>query len=172
MGAYYMAAIENKTFNPHDTDNGMKLMEHSYLYNSYCCAIESMLLDKPQPLVWLCDYHEADETTELTWGICARTEYKPASPEYSDFKWPVYIINHTKKEFYNKQELAKLIEDEWKINPLPILTNSDKYAMGGGDYSPDDERRTTWCGDIIEVTLSKDKTKDYEDVTADVIFYE
>jgi hypothetical protein len=176
MGAYYMACIEGQIFDTHALDNGLKLMEHSYLYNNYCQAIEYKLLDNPKSLVWLCDYHEANEDTKLTWDNTEEVKTIAAPSTYTEHSPIVYIVNHSKGIYFEKSKLKKLCDEagiEWRIHPLPILCNSDRESMGGGDYHPDDSRRGTWCSDDISVhTSSNELIENFTDVTEDCIFQE
>jgi len=176
MGAYYEATIgegENaRRFCTHKTGNGLKLMEHSYISNDYCMVIMSMLLNKPQPLVWLCDYHEADDLTSLTWDNVKEFEGYDQTNHFE--KSNCYVFNHTKKLFINLGQLhnkGKAENDGWAIHPIPILCNSDERSRGGGDYHPEDSRRATWCGDLIETSKSP-RNIGYEDVTEDCWFTE
>lgn len=47
MGAYYEATIGEgknaKRFCTHEADNGLKLMEHSYISNNYCMIITTLM---------------------------------------------------------------------------------------------------------------------------------
>jgi hypothetical protein len=159
-------------YSTHSRDNGLKLMEHSYLENNYCKHIMSLLKNNPLPLIWLCDYHEADETTDLTWDLCEEDETDECIDSFTDDKY--FILNHTKKVFIDVEKLFKLYgeeaKEEWYIHPIPILCNSDTQSLGGGDYHPEDSRRATWCEDII--STSQEPEGEYKDVTEDVLFFE
>ena len=172
MGAYYKAVIDNSySVNPHKYDNGMKLMEHSYLGNNYCSAIENVLKTS-RLLVWLCDYHEKDETyPHGTWDDYEDKTVKEHSPLEKR-----YFINHTKEVYIDVEKLVRLskdISDEWVIHPLPILCNSERSSAGGGDYHKEDSRRATWCNDEIQVILALDEIHfNYTDCTEHCIFKE
>ena len=63
MGQYYKPCIlggNKKTVKAwmysHEYDNGLKLMEHSYIGNSFVSAFESLIKNKPQRVVWAGDY--------------------------------------------------------------------------------------------------------------------
>lgn len=175
MGAYYQATIEQEgeeaiRYNTHDAGSGLKLMEHSYISNEYVERIMSMLFDKSSLLTWVCDYTEG---TYLDWGK-TKEETKEKFLENSYEIMSTYIIlNHTQGL---KIDIKKLIclnkERMFIIHPLPILCNSEKKSMGGGDYHNDESLRGTWAGDEIEITYDENLNEEYEDVTEDVIFYE
>ena len=66
MGQYYKPILLKKNRKTpiafaycYDFGNGAKLMEHSYIGNSFVGFIETQLLNNPTPLVWAGDY--ADE---------------------------------------------------------------------------------------------------------------
>ncbi len=172
MGAYYAAAINETKYSTYLMDTGAKLMEHSYIENTYCKAVEAKLLNNPQKLVWLCDYHDPDpETTELDWET-TEDGFIELPDSYSNVTQR-YFINHTKKVYIDVAKLALMNQTEWKIHPLPILCNSDVESQGGGDYHRSDSRRALWCEDTIEVVLDKDLIPtDYVDVTTDSVFKE
>jgi len=166
MGAYYQAVIDEVMYDVHSTRNGAKIMEHSYLGNSYCKAIEYKLFNKPGKLAWICDYHIKDEICPLDWDL----PEDPIDLAPDDFV-VTFVINHTKKLYFDLNELTIAYGDvQWKIHPLPLLTNSNERSLGGGDYYPEDSRRATWCLDTIET--SNTKPEGYENVSKDVLFYE
>lgn len=173
MGAYYEATIGETRYDTHALDNGLKLMEHSYVENNYCMAIEYMLLDNPQSLVWLCDYHEADDKVSLTWDNTNEEAPKAAPDDFG--KENYYIINHDYDVYYDRNKLLELYketngEDSWAINPLPLLCNSDSDAQGGGDFHSSDIRRGIWAGDSIEIKM--DRPLNMDDITDKVVFVE
>lgn len=180
MGAYYEATLVDDEnvgvkFSTHDYDNGLKLMEHSYLGNNYCKHIMSLIHDNPMGIVWLCDYHEPDSISRLTWDT---TDEAPKQTERNDFPDDIYyIVNESDKLFIDIKKLEELYEmderaDNWHIHPIPILCNSDRHSLGGGDFHQEDSRRATWCEDKLFTTKEKPDTDAYEDVTADVLFFE
>jgi len=172
MGAYYNAGIENKDGNKRrfctwDMDQGAKLMEYSYIGNNYVAMVMEELLDSPKKLSWICDYSEDDY---YNWDVFPRHKKVAVETELQvlpDSNY--YIFNHTKKVMINISELTT--SDGWDIHPLPLLCNSEKEAAGGGDFYPEDSRRGTWLGDLIEVSFDK-KKYDYKDVTEDCVFVE
>ena len=159
-------------YGTHSRDNGLKLMEHSYLENNYCKHIMSLLEDNPQNLIWLCDYHESDDITELTWNDAENDDTNKCLDSFPDDKY--YILNHTQKLSIDVQKLLSLYKKEnkngWFIHPIPILCNSDTESQGGGDYRKKDSRRATWCED--EISTSKNQNTTFKDITEDVLFYE
>lgn len=70
MGQYYIPILLSEQggktvgcFYSHDYDNGLKLMEHSYLRNEFVNAVIAKALSIPKPVtfVWLGDYAELND---------------------------------------------------------------------------------------------------------------
>jgi len=151
-------------------------MEHSYLANDYCKYIISILKDNPKKLVWLCDYHDGKQNTQLTWNKTKQVNSFFMINSFEDDNY--WIINHTKKCYIDIKKLKYLYENSkqstnWNIHPIPILCNSDEYSQGGGDYHTPDSRRATWCEDLISSSKPyKDEFENFKDVTEDCLFFE
>ncbi len=178
MGAYYMASNNEYMYDFKD-GHFLKLMEHSYFYNDYVGGVLREYIDNPQPLVWLCDYYSSEDKEyspdiktwdEISKKIIPDIEVKEMRIIFEDF----YILNHTQKLFIDQRKLIKLYKAEGQkdffIHPIPILTNSNNSAMGGGDYYCEDSRRSLWRMNIIEI--KKTIPEGYVDVTEDSLFFE
>ena len=178
MGSYYEATIQREDGTPkryctHDVDNGLKLMEHSYIGNEYVDRIMSMLIGEPGRLSWVCDYSDEhiwcwDKTDEAS-----KEEFLEDSMRIE----PTYfILNHDEKQFIDIEKLEKIERKEsedWPINPITLLTNSSDSSLGGGDYHPEWSQRKSWDMHEIEVVLKEeDLPQDYRDITEDVAVYE
>ena len=67
MGQYYKPIILEPRggvkawFYSHEYGNGLKLMEHSYIGNSFCNAVENYLTNNPQRLVWAGYYADCEK---------------------------------------------------------------------------------------------------------------
>jgi hypothetical protein len=174
MGAYYEATIDGIRFDTHSMDNGLKLMEHSYLENDYCIAMEVILSEEPAEVIWLCDYHEPDGRTQRTWEntneLGVNNETKDS---VEDFKTKErFIINLDKKAYFSTKELMELSENEndWVIHPLPLLTNSDTESSGGGDYHEELSWRADWCED--KITVCFERPENMNNISKDVFLVE
>jgi hypothetical protein len=202
MGVYYMAAIGAgkvaMRYGSHGFRVGLKLMEHSYLDNPYCNFILGMVYQSPQPLVWLQEYHKAEEseddekketTTSLTWEAVEECPVIVAVANVcagNDF----YVLNHTKEVYIDMAELSALYaaahaakkpaeesEIRWNhaenrfapVHPVPLLCNSE---TSGDFYGDEDDRRSSWCGDVISTTMGIGKDQAYKNVTSDCLFFE
>lgn len=179
MGQYYYPAILGKEGDKtivlahlvaHDYDNGLKLMEHSYIGNKFVNAFESLLAPNSRyhksPVVWAGDYAEVDSDGLNVYDKCHNT-VKP-KPKYLivDEEFP-FIVNHTKKEFVDKRNVPQY-DDGWKIHPLPLLT-CEGNGQGGGDYWGEDSKSLigSWARDVISV--ESEVPEDYKEIIFDLV---
>lgn len=174
MGQYYHPIALGKKANSvkawwlaHDYDNGLKLMEHSYIGNHLCNAVERYLIDNPTRIVWAGDYADDEKGIEKNLYHIAgdRPSRKRAGDDTSDLPAGLFVVNHTKKEYYARDEVKGYMVSGWnnerwemKINPLALMT-CEGNERGGGDYHPRERDTTelvgTWARDLIEVTAAE-----------------
>lgn len=184
MGQYYRPCILSddkksvvKTVICYDFNNGAKLMEHSYVKNTFVgafCALidadaekEDGLLNGSfcgQPIVWCGDYAD-----ELDWTKRKEQNSKGEMVEvgdnyftlsedkqikFSDVK-PVfrrYAVNSTKNEFVDLNKAPEIEGWGAQIHALPLLTAMGN-GRGGGDYSGNLMALIgRWAGDVVVVT--------------------
>lgn len=139
MGQYYIPTILGHrygifaTLYAHDYDNGLKLMEHSYLGNDFVNAVSLKIYYQPMRVAWIGDYSDQpypeDDVKEREpyqrklmkaefMGIYSRVwnparNYKKIKPEpLSGFESPekfdgYYLINHTQKLYVDLGEYEK-----------------------------------------------------------------
>lgn len=164
MGQYYMPVIKRgnimRRVYSHDFDNGLKLMEHSYIGNNFVNIIANELVDNPAQLYWVGDYAEAgDFRSEAMYiRICGyawarKVKYRTTLENCNEeFDWSAdwYFINQTKKQYILMPK-----EGDWVINPISLLTAIGN-GRGGGDYDYDRcaDFVGAWAGD--KVYLSKE----------------
>lgn len=188
MGQYYKPInIDKKEFlNSHSFDNGLKLMEHSYIGNRFMEVVELLLIEKGRwykdRIVWAGDYADVEPDTEgqgykgkgenLYLLIDEEKGINPVAPyEIDKFKEENnlkdmsifrYIVNHTLKQFVDKERLVSF--DGWKIHPLSLLT-AEGNGRGGGDYheeNPDSNLVGKWAR--CSISLEKVKPEGYEEL--------
>lgn len=157
MGQYYKAAIvkdDKKTIvswmYTHDYGNGLKLMEHSYMKNTYVNTFENQLIGKPQRVVWGGDY--AANCTGRATSIYDRCkDSKKINPEVIEIpnKYK-FLVNHSKKLFVDKTKASPIPDWGEKIHPLPLLT-CEGNGQGGGDFRGSNDLVGTWSRDKISV---------------------
>lgn len=166
MGQYYHALIlaekaeADKEFiraaiHSHMYDNGMKLIEHSYIDSYFMCAVEFLLsplgMFYKSRLVWAGDYADPEpgnDTEENLHHLAKGKEYKPNHS--IDFCMIMeaynFIVNHTKKQYVTKTGRV--------YHPLSLLT-AEGNGRGGGDYHGSCEDLVgTWARDVISVDMA------------------
>lgn len=171
MGQYYLAVnLDRKEFvSPHDYDNGAKLMEHSYVGNSFLGVVEK-LLSPGQPwhktrLVWAGDYMDEGlfvepfgvkgelrsffPETNTTLYQFADNYFKSLDAELSFDDDLRYIVNHTKQQYCDK--LNTSTDQSYPIHPISLLTSSGN-GRGGGDFSDTSNTYVgSWAADVISM---------------------
>lgn len=191
MGQYYTPVLirdnseEIIRFNSWDYGNGLKLLEHSYIGNSFVETVAMQLYQNPARLAWVGDYagDYLEEFSEKKDTLSEFVEIESIeSPKY--FKTPKYditrnilmltIYNHTKKQYvdmYNYICFNSYMDGKWAtcLHPLPLLTAVGN-GYGGGDYHdcyPDYDKVGIWAGDLIEIApFSLEKSENYTDITS------
>ncbi|MCQ2739758.1 MAG: hypothetical protein MJ237_05980 [bacterium] len=149
-----------KGIEPHNT--GTKLMEHSYLTNSFVNRVMCALYRTPMQVVWAGDYadNEKNETKNL-FGL-VQEKYRFVINLFPFFGYR-YIINHDKMVYIDTR---KIKADKWgyRINPLPLLT-AEGNDRGGGDYRGiNKELCGTWARNVISTDNRKPDTMKYTEV--------
>ena len=157
MGQYYYPIILNSDGKivvwmcAHNYNNGLKLMEHSYLGNNFVSTFEFGLSPEgphyKSRVVWAGDYadKELDQEKNL-YQMC--DEYTMISPQVKETKMYRYIINHSKKQYVDKTKAPK--QENFALHPLPLLT-CEGNGRGGGDYRGESPLIGSWARDIISV---------------------
>lgn len=193
MGQYYMPLMISKnnvkrSALAHRFDNGVKLMEHSWIGNNFVNAVLHEMVDNPTRLAWLGDYSDSAVSEECNLGggyitnageFLQMFEYvwgEDSAPDCLPEDTPMfkldldhtdcYIVNVTKRCYidmdqYIKRNTYKTPYDEYNqcIHPLPLLTALGN-GMGGGDYrgKAGEENVGSWAFDEIYVTYLKPST--------------
>lgn len=177
MGQYYKPCIlqdDAKTIkawaNSHDYNNGLKLMEHSYIKNEFVGAIEKQLTPHgswyKSKIVWAGDYADNDEgDVNLYDKADESTKFvPPAGVVDKSYK---YLVNHSKKLFVNKTKIKSIPDCKGaKIHPLPLLT-CEGNGRGGGDFKGEHDLIGSWARDVISVEAVK--PLNYEEVVFDLV---
>lgn len=165
MGQYYKACFisEKKDkvkeyFDSWDTNNGTKLMEHSYIGNHFVMNVTYEMINSPKRLVWAGDYGDDVVEKNNYYMLCDNANKVETLYEIEMMKRALdantIYINHDKKEWFDlkKQTIPDIRGWGGIAHPLPILT-ADGNGRGGGDYDGAHmELVGTWKGDLIEVS--------------------
>ena len=170
MGQYYRQAIEQDgnldIFDAQTVNdwNGRKLMEHSWIGNSFMDAISERIHNKPANIVWCGDYpDEPQDFVTIDWinyeTIYPKDGREPQRleelPERFDYSHK-YLVNHTNKCYVDFDLYMSKCKDKdgWILHPLSLLTAVGN-GRGGGDYHEDcvDYYMVgAWAGNNIEIT--------------------
>lgn len=169
----------------HSYDNGLKLMEHSWMKNPFVQTFEKQLTRRGDHymsrVVWGGDYateepgvkiiDEGKEYEANLYSLCDdENEIRPDVTSTEDYP---YIVNHTKKVFVDKTKVPA-DADGWRIHPLPLLT-AEGNGQGGGDYFGKDPNEIigSWARDIISVEkenpIQTTGTMDYTEMVFDLV---
>lgn len=165
MGQYFhpTSLTQRAHLEPHDYDNGMKLMEHSWLYNkmlrAICYALQEGEAWYKHRIIWVGDYaggYLSSRCKECIKGTinysCPRYVKRIVgecdgrySNIYNEAKTIILDVP-TEKEFsdayyiknHNKNEYVdtRKLPDiyGWIVHPLPVLTAVGN-GLGSGDYT-------------------------------------
>jgi hypothetical protein len=139
----------------HDYNNGLKLMEHSYIGNNFVEAVESQLIPSgdwyQSRLVWAGDYADANFDDDTNYNSRGTDENKiNPKPLENSADYP-FICNFDTKQFVDKRKCtipAWEGADDLFIHPLPLLT-ADGNGRGGGDYRGSSNLVGSWIGNRI-----------------------
>lgn len=160
MGQYYYPVNldEEEYLCSHDYFNGLKLMEHSYIGNDFVETVEQLLTSgnpwQKTRIVWAGDYMDNGLFVDhYSKNLCkyAHDNFNKISPKFENLSIGRYLVNHTKKEFVDKNKLSI-----GEIHPLPLLTCSGN-GRGGGDYCRSNSYVGSWAGD--EISIEKEDLK-------------
>ena len=183
MGQYYTPVIikdkEIKTYRCYDFDNGAKLMEHSYIGNTFAESVVRELYHNKSRIAWVGDYADDSDTKPNGCDPFIKAENKseaylkvPQKINHWENSMFICYVNHTKKEWFIPCECVTPTEWGNFIHPLPLLTAIGN-GMGGGDYHGTCmERVGSWACDEIELTEWNDSLKQYKDISNEIKFKE
>lgn len=167
MGQYYKPTCIDKMENicAHDYDNGLKLMEHSYIGNSFVKEVEKLLSPGGRwhktRFCWAGDYTEGglflpegypiqDEKGYDINIYTVSEEIKPKKEDLSKRRGK-FLVNHTKEACLDLSKEISKDENSFIIHPLPLLTSTSN-GQGGGDYHGTYMNIVgSWMGDVISI---------------------
>ena len=170
MGQYYTPIIKNiegkvKTFDSRQYNNGLKLMEHSYMGNNFVAAVLNEL-EIPHQVWWLGDYAIFGDFKNKEFALYSkeRKRYQCSKtlrvqPTFENQEWVYnnfFLVNLIKREYI---QLASYDSQSWQICPFPLLTSVGNGKGGGDYYGINQDKVGIWAGDTILVS----KTCKYPD---------
>ena len=166
MGQYYLTAFilddgRIEVMHPHHYDNGLKLMEHSYVGNNYVNTVIQHLKDIGEcRMAHVGDY--SDDVIENMTGrkMCAKRAYKACWGKHreSNFIDPetmidkdVFIINEDKKEYIRAIQTCDWKTQHWIASFMLLIAMGN--GLGGGDYHGRNEDLVgRWACDRVRVS--------------------
>jgi hypothetical protein len=173
MGQYYFPVELEKMEHlySHDFGCGLKLMEHSWIENDMCQAVEMLLVEggrwDKHKIVWAGDYADEEQGTAGTKapdGTIYENDVNLQSmlDDKNKLKFLIeacppdhhFLINFDKKEYVDKRNLKGVKYDGgtalWTIHPLPLLT-CEGNGRGGGDFNGKDPKNLvgSWARNSI-----------------------
>lgn len=173
MGQYYKpVALETKQFVlAHSYDNGLKLMEHSWVGNHFVAAVESLISKGGdwfgKKIVWAGDYADGEigkdgkplldeNRSEINLYDLAEEELHPEIDTEKEHKPLRYIKNLDTNEYVDIRKVPADKKWGWQIHPLPLLT-CEGNGRGGGDYYGESELIGKWARNRVVMQKSKPK---------------
>jgi len=140
----------------HEYNNGLKLMEHSYIGNDFVAAVEAELCPEGRfymsSVVWAGDYADNEPGQENNlYHLCdPDRKIHPVPVDMSAYK---FIVNHTKKLYVDKTKILEIPDcDGLCLHPLPLLT-CEGNGRGGGDFRGTHAIIGSWARDRISVEM-------------------
>ena len=157
MGQYYKPMLKPKggrvwkCFNPWDFNNGVKLMEHSYIGNAVTNYVKNLILRTPMRLVWAGDYADVEKGKDTNlYFLFEAKEPKDKSVPQESIESMRYLVNHKKKLYVDYSKVEKG-EYGHRIDPMPLLC-AEGNGRGGGDYQGYAMSLIgSWARDLISV---------------------
>jgi len=139
MGQYYHPInLTRKTYMySHHYDNGLKLMEHSWVGNNFVNTfLVHNLIGHICSIVWSWDYADSEpETitdTDKEWQNLYSIIETVENPETITDPDPIYaVINMTRSEYV----LIPKATDDYQIHPIPLLTCEGNNRWGWDFYT-------------------------------------
>jgi hypothetical protein len=185
MGQYYRFCIlnsKNKSYpngkkvkaylNPLDYNQGMKLMEFSWVGNSFIGICEE-LINKEHgkyagyPVIFAGDY--ADEESKTLngekfniYGLAKKFGERITPEEAPESRHYRYVINEDKKVFIDCERMKPCLYG-CRIHPLTILC-CDGCGRGGGDLYQEHREIGAWKRNIVVVSDERPDEGEYREV--------
>ena len=147
---------------------GLKLMEHSYVGNTFVGAIMRKLYQNPMQVVWAGDYADPEKKRKNNlFHLTGNKEDLKIKASHGFHKSLRFILNHTKKEFVDLSKSPK-DKDTWQIHPLPLLTAEGNQRGGGDFYGFGEDLVGYWSRNVLESVKHKnDIPTGYKEIVPD-----
>jgi len=184
MGQYYRPCSLEKmeSVYSHNYDNGLKLMEHSYIGNDFVAVVESLIKKGGKwfgdRIVWAGDY--ADNEPESENNLYSMVRDNTIEPVVSKPKKKLnFLKNLDTGEFVDLQKVPVTNEGDWidretgkkhhyvmRIHPLPLLT-CEGNGRGGGDYHKEHKLVGKWARN--RVVMQSHRPRNGKEIIFDLV---
>lgn len=159
MGQYYKPiSIEKRQYvYSHDYNNGLKLMEHSWIENKFVGVVEDLIAEggdwHGDKIVWAGDYADEEKNRKSNLFSLTEADKCKIQPPVTENKYR-YVLNMDTKEYVDKTKVP--VTEIWggfeyRIHPLPLLT-CEGNGRGGGDYHQGHPLVGTWARNRVAVS--------------------
>lgn len=179
MGQYWHIFMEKEdgTIKNYETNDGLKLMEHSWYSNYYTDFITTDIYAEPTRIWTVGDYWDDGELKDkLPEWWYKRYEQMIAEngkyPAYSVWNWNVeepeyskydiiadyvnYFVNHDKMEYIDINEVVdRESTSNWYAYHITLLTAISNGEGGGDYYGENEDMIGYWAGDLISSEIKK-----------------
>lgn len=174
MGQYYKAVnIDKKEYiEPWEFENGAKLMEHSWVGNTFVDSVGMLLVDGGRwagdRIVWAGDYADVEEKYKQNYYSLTNTDkfselkshnmIQLLPPNYT------YVCCIDTKEYVNISNIP-VDKNDWQINPISLMT-ADGNGRGGGDFHTESEEQENIIGKWakLRIVIHKDAPEGYTEL--------
>lgn len=152
MGQYYkpclMTGNKMRWLYSHDYNNGLKLMEHSYMGNNFVNAVLSQIFKAPQRVAWMGDY-AMDEYADHEYGKEPYTRKKTRKRFETLYQraW-----GERGERFRILPEAMKGFDELDDFNGWYLVNHSQKTFIDLGEYEQQNKwhQKSTWGGKTEE----------------------
>lgn len=172
----------------HDFNEGLKLMEHSWVGNDFVNAILGMIDGNPMRMAWIGDYSDGVVSDDTNFGdgfVVGRDSFmryffyatghndgpKKLENDVPRFLFDMnhtdcYAVNLTKQVYIDLEKYVSKNEETtsdgfgvYCINPIPLLTSIGN-GQGMGDYKGEEGMADigTWAFDKIYISALRPGT--------------
>lgn len=178
MGQYYHPiSIEKEQYVlSHDFENGLKIMEHSWIGNNFVNVVMNMISKGGKwfktKIVWAGDYAEVEEGLDVNLYkkfYDNQMPKKDLAHEEQHKNQNRYLVNLTKKEYIDLKKTEKNKNKwGWSIHPLPLMT-CEGNGQGGGDFFGGDPDGLVGSWSRCVVVAQKTKPRNCKEIIFNLV---
>ena len=181
MGQYYKPInVDKKEYLiSHNYDNGLKLMEHSWIGNNFVAEIENLIRKGGSwyygHILWGGDYADEEKDDNRCMYEIVSDEGTEINPKTKRDETLRFLVNLDTKEFVDLKKVP--VSDVWRdekgnkhnfnIHPLPLLT-CEGNNRGGGDYRGESSLIGKWARDRVTIRKTK-PSKKYKELIFELV---